>query len=262
MIFYHFTIYQVGGSVDYSMWGESKPRTTIDKGSILIDDKDAFRTYIQETYGSEKPIRFSRSKKMVDGDLYCIINTKITNNPESQLIITKKKCASCLKEFEFYEYERRRFKYLDKSHWRLQSNTKYDYCSETCKNQHFHYLHQLEIETNDGLDLSEWISRESFSKQGYIYKITKKSSKEFYIGQANTIPIFRWGQHLKSPRFPIEKVVDYKFEIIHIVTSDENINEVEMHYIKEGAMKFPQLILNKSGVKNKNQINLFEEDQQ
>ena len=43
-------------------------------------------------------------------------------------------------------------------------------------------------------DPNEWISISQFTNNdiaGYIYKITKKSTGEFYIGQTIHIPIFR-----------------------------------------------------------------------
>lgn len=68
---------------------------------------------------------------------------------------------------------------------------------------------------------------------GYIYKISKKSTGEFYIGQTMYAPVFRWGQHLKTERFPIENITDYKFEVIEIVPKTENILEREKYYIQK-----------------------------
>lgn len=68
---------------------------------------------------------------------------------------------------------------------------------------------------------------------GYIYKISKKSTGEFYIGQTMYAPVFRWGQHLKTERFPIKNITDYKFEVIEIVPKTENILEREKYYIQK-----------------------------
>lgn len=79
---------------------------------------------------------------------------------------------------------------------------------------------------------------------GYIYKISKKSTGEFYIGQTMYAPVFRWGQHLKTERFPIKNITDYKFEVIEIVPKTENILEREKYYIQKFYKENPEKSLN------------------
>lgn len=79
---------------------------------------------------------------------------------------------------------------------------------------------------------------------GYIYKITKKSTGEFYVGQTQYAPVFRWGQHLKTKRFPIANILDYKFEVLEIVPKGENILEREKHYIQLLYRENPKKSLN------------------
>lgn len=79
---------------------------------------------------------------------------------------------------------------------------------------------------------------------GYIYKISKKSTGEFYIGQTVYAPIFRWGQHLKTDRFPINNIIDYQFEVLEIVPKDVNILEREKYYIQKYYKENPEKSLN------------------
>ena len=88
----------------------------------------------------------------------------------------------------------------------------------------------------DGLVDESFITREDFKRDdiaGYIYKISKKSTGEFYIGQTIYLPIFRWGQHLKTDRFDMKGIVDYQFEVIEIVPITENILAREKYYIQK-----------------------------
>lgn len=79
---------------------------------------------------------------------------------------------------------------------------------------------------------------------GYIYKITKKSTGEFYVGQTIYAPVFRWGQHLKTDRFPIKDIIDYQFEVIEIVPQSENILEREKFHIQRCYRENPEKSLN------------------
>ena len=111
----------------------------------------------------------------------------------------------------------------------------------------------MKLERGDDVNESLWISQDMFSNNdiaGYIYKITKKSTGEFYVGQTCHIPIFRWGQHLKTYRFPEDKINDYIFEVLEIVPKGKNILEVEKEYIQECYKKDPDKSLNISNTKN------------
>lgn len=87
---------------------------------------------------------------------------------------------------------------------------------------------------------------------GYIYKITKKSTGEFYVGQTIYVPVFRWGQHLKTERFDIKNILDYQFEVIEIVPKGENILEREKYWIQKMYLENPALSLNISCTANLN----------
>ena len=67
-------------------------------------------------------------------------------------------------------------------------------------------------------------------------------------------PIFRWGQHLKTDRFPISNIIDYKFEVLEIVPKSENILEREKYHIQKCYNENPDKSLNIMCVKTKNGI--------
>ena len=146
--------------------------------------------------------------------------------------------------------------YLDKKTKQLIEEYKEKhFCCSKC---YYDYLekekNKLKLERGDEVNESLWISQDMFSNKdiaGYIYKITKKSTGEFYIGQTCHIPIFRWGQHLKTYRFPTEHIDDYTFEVLEIVPKGgKNILEVEKEYIQESYKKNPDKSLNISNTKN------------
>ena len=109
-----------------------------------------------------------------------------------------------------------------------------------------------------------FIEKDMFTKDisGYIYKITKKSTGEFYVGKTIYAPIWRWGQHLKTERFPIEKITDYKFEVLEIVPKNENILVREKHYIQKFYKENPKKSLNimcTANIEDDSQMNFFKE---
>ena len=115
---------------------------------------------------------------------------------------------------------------------------------------------------DEGYIDESFITRDSFSCadiSGYIYKISKKSTGEFYIGQTKYVPIFRWGQHLKTERFDVKNILDYQFEVIEVVPKSENILEREKHWIQALYMENPETSLNISctaGLAEKLQITI------
>ena len=64
------------------------------------------------------------------------------------------------------------------------------------------------------------------------------------MGQTQYAPVFRWGHHLKTERFPISGILDYKFEVLEIVPKGENILEREKHYIQLLYRENPEKSLN------------------
>ena len=94
---------------------------------------------------------------------------------------------------------------------------------------------------------SEFITPDSFSQNdicGYIYKISKKSTNEFYVGKTIYVPVFRWGQHLKTERFPLNKIDDYNFEILEIVKTGDDLSKREDFWIHECFKLDPDKSLN------------------
>ena len=58
------------------------------------------------------------------------------------------------------------------------------------------------------------------------------------------MPIFRWGQHLKTDRFNLNGILDYQFEVIEVVPITENILEREKYYIQKYYKENPKKSLN------------------
>jgi hypothetical protein len=246
MYYYEYRIYEVGGERQESVWGLSQPRTLIEQNTLVVDSYEMFKETIQEIYGN---IKYRRSNSMDDGDLYCVVVTKSKNEKDFERNqVHEVTCDHCGKEFLYHH----RFKpksIIDVRHRDIiNSYRSFDYCCTECRDVHYKKLHAEFIEANDGLNPNEFIDRDSYT-WGCIYIITKKRSGEIYIGQTNSLPIFRWGQHLKTERFPMSEIEDYKFEILEVVHDLSTITEIEAKYIKEYAERFPGLILNKTHIK-------------
>lgn len=64
------------------------------------------------------------------------------------------------------------------------------------------------------------------------------------------VPIFRWGEHLHTDRFPLKDISDYQFEVITPVYKGQNILEVEKSYIQSCYIENPEKSLNIAGTKN------------
>ena len=250
MLIISYKIYSVGGEKEFSGFGYSAPRTLIDYNSMVCDSREQFKKIMRETYNGN--IKFARSKKMIDGDLYCIITRNTEYESEFiKISVLKVNCDNCSNEIVIAETDKYKDKLLNVKHYDLQLDNKYNYCSKECFINHHDELKNVVLEKNDGINPNEFIYRTSYydESDGYIYKITKKSSGEFYIGQTNAIPVFRWAQHLKSSRFPIKNICDYQFEVLEIVSDIKLIFEKESESIKNHVKLYPNLILNKSGIK-------------
>ena len=134
-------------------------------------------------------------------------------------------------------------KYKTYNFYGIQEYAEKRFCSNKCK-QVYEDRERSKLRPAD--DQEFYISRDMFTEKvsGYIYKITKKSTGEFYVGQTMYAPVFRWGQHLKTDRFPIEGIVDYQFEVIEIVPQSENILEREKYHIQRCYKENPEKSLN------------------
>lgn len=230
---------------DYGFYSSTSKAQNIEllMDCLICDTREQFKEIIRSQYGEN--IAFRYSKKLVAGDLYCIIIGEHCYNTEKYFNKITFKCDHCGATIETYysrpicfsDYE------IKHSFFGIQEYGKKRFCSEKCK----YDFKKKELERLHPDDEHEFfISRDMFNEEitGYIYKISKKSTGEFYVGQTIYAPVFRWGQHLKTTRFPIANITDYKFEVLEIVKKGENILEREKHYIQTLYKENPDKSLN------------------
>jgi len=210
---------------------------------IICDSRDHFKEIIRDMYGQN--IRFSYSKKLNPGDLYCVIIGEHCYNTERYFNKVTFTCDCCGATVETY-YGKPIY-YSDweiRQHFfNIQEYAQKRFCSGKCKQV---YEARVRESLKPDNEQEFYIQKDMFTENvaGYIYKITKKSTGEFYVGQTVYAPIFRWGQHLKTDRFPIKNITDYKFEVLEIVPKGENILEREKYYIQKYYMEDPERSLN------------------
>ena len=213
---------------------------------FICETREDFKEHIRAIYG--KDTKFVNSKKYAPNTIYCIIIGEHCYNAEKYFNRIEFECDFCHSIVKGYvdskitidNYE---LKNELANQFELYKNKKF--CSHKCKNAF------IEIEKSKFCDediaLNSFITRDMFTNNnlaGYIYKITKKSTNEFYVGQTVYVPIFRWGQHLKTERFDIKNILDYKFEVIELVPKNENILEREKYWIQKLYKEQPNLSLN------------------
>jgi hypothetical protein len=233
--------------------------TEIAMDCIICDNREQFKDIIRSQYGEN--IAFRYSKKLKAGDLYCIIIGEHCYNTERYFNKISFKCDCCGAKVETYlkhpicfsDYE------IRNDFFNIDEYAQKRFCSEKCK-QVYKDSERNKIKPDDEQEF--YINRDMFTENisGYIYLITKKSTGEFYVGQTMYAPVFRWGQHLKTERFPINKITDYKFEVIEIVPKGENILEREKYWIQKKYKENSEKSLNISCTANINtqQISLEE----
>lgn len=239
--------------------------TEIVMDCLVCESREAFKDLIREQYGNN--IVFRYSKKLKAGDLYCVIIGEHCYNTEKYFNKVTFTCDCCNAKVETYfgkpiafsEYEVKQelfniLEYLNKR-----------FCSHHCKSEYLQ-KERRNLSLEDGNEF--YVDKDMFINKdiaGYIYKITKRTTGEFYVGQTVNAPIFRWGQHLKSERFPISDIKDYIFETIEIVSKSDNILEREKYWIQKCYKEKPHKSLNIMCTANidtnaENQLNLFETD--
>lgn len=217
----------------------------------ICDTRDQFKDIMRSQYG--KDLKFAASKKYPEGTLYCIIIAEHCYDTERYFNKYTYECAECGCKVETYWknpimvniWER------DRDLFGIHDYDDYKFCCKECK-ANFLTKVKKKLRPEDDAD-NFWIDQHSFHKEGiigYIYRITKKSTGEFYIGQTKYIPIFRWGQHLKTDRFDSENLTDYLFETIEIIREGDNILDKEKYWIQEEYKKCPEKSLNISCTKN------------
>ena len=210
---------------------------------ILCDNREHFKEIIRSEYGEDIAFRYNR--KLKAGSLYCIIIGEHCYNTERYFNKIHFKCDYCNTEIETYYGRKIGFSDGEIKYDLLgmQEYAEKHFCSHSCKSA-FKDRERAKLKPDE--DREFFIQRDSFTQDitGYIYKITKKSTGEFYAGQTVYAPVFRWGQHLKTERFPIEQIEDYKFEVLEIVPKGGNILEREKYYIQKLYKEAPDKSLN------------------
>ena len=212
---------------------------------LICDDREQFKNIIRSSYGDNIIFRYTRSLK--PGDLYCIVVGEHCYDAERYFQKCTFICDNCKSEVTTYLSHHICFTDYEITSLFYKNNEYKDkkFCSSKCKQD---YIKKETEKICPKDDQEFFISREMFNEDctGYIYKITKKSTGEFYIGQTIYAPVFRWGQHLKTERFPIQHITDYQFEVIEIVPNNVNILEREKFYIQKYYAENPEKSLNMS----------------
>ena len=225
----------------------------IDQNVIEAKSKDDFKEAIKLIYGDD--IKFANNKSVKEGDLFISIISYDCDNPEDYMSFVKMKCACCGKEFitsthfikKINEYWENYLKFYEceLSEELINEINKMTFCSDKCRYKKEEEIRKLvkQKAINQNGFANEWVTRESATDDsGYIYMITKKSTGEFYVGKTNALPMFRWVQHLKTDRFPLEQIVDYKFEILE--KCKDKLTDRETHWINVKRNENPSKCLN------------------
>ena len=210
---------------------------------LICDGREHFKEIIRSEYGDN--IAFRYNKKLIAGDLYCIIIGEHCYNTERYFNKITSTCDCCGAKIETYygkaiyfsDYE------IRQSFYNIQEYAEKRFCCQKCK-QVYALRERKRLKPDEEQEF--YIQKDMFTQDiaGYVYKITKKSTGEFYVGQTVYAPVFRWGQHLKTDRFPIENIEDYQFEVIEIVSKSENILDREKYWIQTLYKENPVKSLN------------------
>lgn len=222
---------------------------------LICENRDRFKEIIKSMYGND--CTFSRPRKPKGGEVYCIIIAEHAYQESIDRLFSKKEytCDFCGTTVTRYGYENNKLSNSEIKYTLLGQDDKYanlNFCTPRCQSKFKEQ--EKENFTDDQNTQGLWVTKDSFSMEhtGYIYKITKKSTNEFYIGQTIYAPVFRWGQHLKTGRFKINDITDYIFETLEIVPKGINILDRESFYIQSFYQSNPKLCLNEINIKNTN----------
>lgn len=233
---------------------------------MVTESRETFKENIRLLYPE---VKFANNGKLKDGDIYCIIISDTCYNTEEHIIVKDYECSHCGKIFKSNEklllkyrgtYEFKSKTIINEVLRENEAKIKdMHFCSNSCLMEHKNdVIEMLEEETliKNGHDKDAppdvFITKESFDNYaddgssigGYIYKISKRSTKEFYVGKTSYVPIYRWGQHLLTERFDIKNIDDYIFEILEIVIDKKMLNYREAHWINKCRDENPELSLN------------------
>ena len=258
-----YRVFQKTNSDEYnSSFCIRDDRIILDQNIINCESREHFKDIMRSIYG--KDIKFANSKSLKPGDLFIIIIAEDAWNADEWLNLQGYACAQCDKIFKANKYNTFRLsssniEYLSKLCNPLFKKQEAELTSAVfdcmnCRDEYYknkveEYNEYLKSTLNEECIPDIYLDREQLYDEwnkGYIYMITKKSTGEFYVGQTNIVPIFRWGQHLKTSRFPIENLVDYKFEVLEEVPDKHLLFNKEAYWINKMHDQNPELCLNKT----------------
>lgn len=231
----------------------------------FCNDRNHFKEIMRSMYGEN--IAFKNSKKLEPGSQYIVIISEDCYDADAYVSVMDYTCSHCGKQFKAIPrslrkfYSTREFDRLNHALFleREEEIKSFVFCSEYCR-EHKEQEIRLEFEKyNQQNDVIPdfYIDKSTFSAYshcGYIYKITKRSTGEFYVGQTKYCPIFRWGQHLTTERFNIKNIDDYIFEVLDTVQWDnhDQLLAKEAYWINHEREKDPERCLNNQIPKEEN----------
>lgn len=266
-----YRIYQIVSDINSNMFNSDK--VIIAQDTMICNNADEFKEAIRLTFGDD--IKFKHTKGMKNGDVFCSIISYNCNNAEEYIRVDDYVCANCGKNYKtnphslIHSYSNYYLEKICKPLYdeKAKEIENYHYCCRRCKAEHEEKLkEEFTNYAKENNYLSEsWVSRlDDYEKNvsGYIYMITKKSTKEFYVGQTNAVPMFRWVQHLKTERFKVENITDYQYEVLEKVKYKKDLNDREAYWINKKYNENPELSLNiiKPKVKPKDLFDIMEEE--
>lgn len=224
-------------------YSESRNNRELSMDCMICESREHFKSIIREMYGTD--LKFQYRSDMKPGQLYCIIIGEHCYNPEKYFTRTEFDCDYCKSHVVSYGgYHSRisdseiKYQLFNISEYREKK-----FCCSTCKSE---FVKQEQKRISPDEDAEFFVTRDMFTSEiaGYIYLITKKSTGEFYVGQTAYAPMFRWAEHMKTKRFPISNIENYKFEVLEIVPKEEKILEREKFWIQKKYLEHPELSLN------------------
>jgi len=236
-------------------WKNNDGKHIICQEVLICESRQRFKEIIQDLYEGED-IKFKASKNYPIGQKYCVIISEQCWNTESYTTVVQYYCDYCNIETQalskhVHSIDEHTLKY--ELGGCVERYGKLRFCCVRCKNKGIEKA-KKEYNEERGLDdnFNGWINTSTLSadKGGYIYKITKRDTNEFYVGQSIHVPVFRWGQHLKTSRFPLSDIKNYIFEVIESVDDIAFLNDREKYWIQHYYKQNPEKSLNVSLTKN------------
>lgn len=235
--------------IEFGIWSSTSKAENIEllMDCCICETRDQFKQIIRSMYGEDIPFRYS--KNLEPGRVYCIIIGEKCYNPENYFDKIEFDCSYCNSHVQTYLNRPIAFSNYEISSdlYNIDKYRKMRFCSHQCKNA---FLDEEKAILRPDDDAHFFVDKDGFARIqdesiiGYIYKITKRSTGQFYIGQTKYVPIFRWGEHLHTERFPLSDITDYSFEVIAKVFKGQNILDIEKEYIQSAYVADPEHSLN------------------